>query len=117
MQDTRGMRGRQAIGHAHEEVQYPPPTRFFSRSLISQSAAIDELANRILPATPFTGVMHGQNMRMVERRNDLRLTVEAPAPVNIGQIRRNHLNRDRTIELGVAGAVHRAHAALASNAS
>jgi hypothetical protein len=49
---------------------------------------------------------------MVQRREQPRFTIEADAPIAIREERlREHLDRDVTSELQVAGAIHLTHAA------
>jgi hypothetical protein len=52
------------------------------------------------------------DVRMIERRENLRLAPEACEPIRvIRKGRRQHLDRDVAIELGVVRAIHLAHTA------
>jgi hypothetical protein len=47
---------------------------------------------------------------MIERREHLRLALEAREPVRVGgKCRWQDLERDRTVQLGVTGLIHLAH--------
>jgi hypothetical protein len=58
---------------------------------------------------------HGDDVRVVERGERLRLALEAREPVGIAShLRREHLERHVAPELRVGGAIHFAHAARAN---
>ena len=61
--------------------------------------------------------VNAADVRMIERREDLRLALEAGEPIRITRKGRwQYLNRDVAIELGVVRAIHLAHAADAEQA-
>jgi hypothetical protein len=67
--------------------------------------------------TGLTRLVHGDDVGVVERSGELRLSQESPAePLVFRKLRREELQRNLSIQPGVVGEVHDAHAAAAEHA-
>ena len=75
--------------------------------------ALDELHDDVRARRVVAEVEHGDDVRVVERRGGLCLVAEAGEEVGVlAVLGPQELDRDVALELGVAGAVDRGHAAL-----
>src|SRR6185503_6070569 len=81
-----------------------------ARDAVRQRLALEQLHDQIVVAD----VVEGADVRMVQRRDRLRLALEARAQIgSMCELRRQDLDGDAAIEPGVAGAVDLAHPARA----
>jgi hypothetical protein len=72
--------------------------------------ALNELHNE----ASFFDAVDRSDVKIIERRQNLRLALEAGEPFGIfSERRRQHLDRDIALELGIAGAIYLTHAAAA----
>lgn len=70
-----------------------------------QGLALEELHDEIGRVFVLADVVEGADMRVIERRDASRLAGEPLAEVRVAsQIRRQHLDRDRSVEARVADA-------------
>ena len=82
---------------------------------VRERAAVDELGDEVLPAVELAGVVDRDDMRVVQGGGGLRFPLE-PAPFGLaGELGAQELDRDRTIQPDVEGAIDDAHAALAQH--
>ena len=77
-----------------------------------QRLALDELAHDEGARVEVAEVVDDEDVRMIERRGGSRLGVEPAQTIGVGgDLRRQQLQRDRTIELRIVRAIDLAHAA------
>ena len=82
------------------------------REARGQRLAFEELEHEEVGAGLGSDVVERADVRMIERRHGVRLAVEAGAQLGVGgELRRQHLDRDRAIEPRIARAVDLAHPA------
>jgi hypothetical protein len=80
---------------------------------LGERDALHELHDERANAARLLEPVHLRDVRMIERREDLRLPLEAREPLRVGRQRLGeHLDRDLAIEPGVARPVDLAHAPL-----
>ena len=79
MQDPGRVRRCQPVAHAHQQVDDLPPRPRLRPGPILERAAVDELGDQILPAVDLAGIVHRENVRMVERGRHLRFLLKAAA--------------------------------------
>ena len=76
-----------------------------------QRFALEELHDQEGDAVLFAEVVQDADVRVVQRPDDAGFAIEALAQLRVGrELRGQDLDRDLTIEAGVDGAVHMAHA-------
>ena len=80
---------------------------------VAQRAAVHQLGDEVLTSLELVGVVHGEDVRMVQRRCELRFALEAAARRRVGDVSGQKLDRDRAIQLRVGRAIDGAHAAFA----
>ena len=79
-----------------------------------RSSPLDQLHDQGDRAVALLEPVDGADVRMVQRREHLRLAPEARQPLGVvGHVGQQYLQRDVAIQLRIARAVHRVHAALA----
>ena len=78
MQNAGLVRRGEAVGDAGQQLDRLAPAVCALRP-VPERAAVDELGDEILPALELAGVVHGQDVRMIERRRRLRFALEAAA--------------------------------------
>ena len=79
---------------------------------VRKRRTFDELQHQALHTARFLETVDGGNVRVVQRREHLRLAPEPRDAIGIQSERPwQHLQRDVAIQLRVAGAVHLAHGA------
>jgi hypothetical protein len=110
MQNAGLMRCGEAIRDAGQQVDRLAPAMCALRP-VPKRPAIDELGDEILTALDFIGVVHGEDVRMIERGRRLRFALEAPARGRVGDVAGEELDRNGPLELGVQRPIHDAHAA------
>ena len=89
----------------------------FACDPIGERRPLDELQHQRRDPLAFLEAVDGGDIRVIERRNRLRLTLEPGDPLGVGEERlRQNLQRDIASEPRVAGAVAVAHPARASEA-
>ena len=82
VQDARLVRGRDRVRDAGQQLDDRPPAVRPSRPL-PQRAAVHVLGDQVLPLAILAGVVHGHDVRMIQRRRHLRFALEAPAGFGI----------------------------------
>jgi hypothetical protein len=83
------------------------------REPLRQVRAVDELHHQRDAVTTLDNTVDLRDVGMVQRRERLRLALEAGQALRVeGEAIRQDLDRDITIEPGIAGAVDLAHATL-----
>ena len=88
------------------------------RERVRERFAVDELENQEANAVRFLEAVYRADVGVVQRREHPRLALEAREAIRIaGERLRQDLDRDVARELGVACAVHLAHAARADQRS
>ena len=93
-------RDRQRLVHGHRPV----------REAIGQRWTLDQLQHERLHAVRFFKAVNCGDVRVIERRQNLRLAFEPREPVEIvGEEFGEDLQRDVAIELRVTRAIHLAH--------
>ena len=79
-----------------------------------QRLAPEQLAHNVGRAVGRADVVHGQDVRMIERGCRACFLLEPPEPIGIGpELLREQLHRDVAAETRIASAIHLAHAARA----
>src|SRR5262245_18075847 len=104
------------VGHPDEQLDDLSPGPFLSERPLLERAAIDEFRYEVLTPFEFAGIEHSQDVRMVERRGQLRLALESAASACVGQIVGQEFDGDRPIELRVERAIKLAHPSSADPA-
>ena len=112
MHDTHLVRPREALGHLDGHVQ--GLTYFESAAselLFERLAGIVGHCNEQLPVV-FANVVDGADVLMVEGGGSLGLLHETLFGSGaLAQVRREKFQRDGTVQAGVTGLIHNAHAA------
>ena len=106
---VRGLEGfgdllgqRQCLGQRDRAMGYA----------VRECFALDEFEHERMPLAAVFEAIDGRDVRMVERGEHLRFPTKSSQPVRIADDSSGqNLQRDIAIELGVAGAIHLAHAA------
>ena len=82
-----------------------------------QVGAADELHREVEPVVRLAGLVHRDDVRMVERGLEHRLAAEPGGELRVGrEVRREHLQRDRALERELRRLVHDAHPAAPEDA-
>jgi hypothetical protein len=82
------------------------------RDALGQRRTLDQLHHQRTGAFAFFKPVNRRDVRMIERREDLRLAAETGEPVGVARHHwQQHLDRDIAIERRVASAIHLAHSA------
>ena len=85
------------------------------RDAISKRRPVDELHDEGRCPRRIIEAVNLGDVRMIQRREDLRFTLEAGEAVMVGgDVRRQHLNGHIAVQAAIAGAVHLPHAAAAN---
>jgi hypothetical protein len=106
--------GRKSVGHTEQQPDHVMPGARFAPNPFLERAAVDEFSDQVLAAVELAGVVHGEDVRVIERRSRLRFALE---PATSGRIRQQQLGEkldgDRAIQLRVEAAVDLTHPAAA----
>src|SRR5262245_52745872 len=102
------MCGGQTVGYPHQQLHNLQPAPLLGAHPTFERAAVDEFSDEVLASFEFTGVVNSKNVWMVQRGCHLRFTLEAAARTGIGQIIREKLYGDRSVEFGVERAINNA---------
>ena len=116
MDDTRAMGLVEGVGDLAADAQRLIEGKRASRPLEAsgERLALEILHHQVLDVAVAADVVHHADVRMGERGDGARLTLEAQPSLGIrGEIRRQDLDGDGPIEPRVAGLVDLAHAASA----
>jgi len=88
--ETRRVRRGQAIAHADQKVDHlAPPAPLGPRPCL-QRATIDKLRDDVLPTIERADVVDREDVRMIERRERARFTLEAGQMIGVGGEDRGH---------------------------
>ena len=110
--DAALVRGFQRLGNLSRDRQ-----GFIDRDralcdAIRERHPLDQLHHQRLHAVRLLEAVDGGDVRMIERGEHLGLPLKSPEPLRIGrEHRRQHLDRDLTLQPGVRRAIHLAHSA------
>jgi hypothetical protein len=113
MQDVRLMRRRQTFHDSRQQFDALPPRARLCRGPTAQRASIDELGHDVLLTVPFTGIVHREDVRMIERGCQLGFALEASARLAIGNFFREKFQSNSPVQLRIESAVDDTHAATA----
>ena len=85
--------------------------------LVAERLAFEQLRHEVVEAVVLADVVHGEDVRMVERGRRTRLLLEPQQTVAIAaELNRQDLDRDVTSQPDVAAPIHLAHASGAEDA-
>jgi hypothetical protein len=115
MQHAGGVRRRERVRHADQELRHLPPRTRLGMPPLLQRAAVDEFRDEILRARVFADVVHCDDVRMIERRRQLGFALKAPAGARVEKRLRQELDRDGPVEPRVGCTIDDAHAAAAQD--
>jgi hypothetical protein len=108
------VRGLERLGDLPRDGQGLGGPQGSALQAIRECRAFDELEDQRHEAVGFLQAVDGADGRMIERREQPGLTAEAGAALRVGnEMRRQEFERDLATQLGVARAIHLAHAAFA----
>jgi hypothetical protein len=116
MQYAGRVRLGEPVGNPGEQLDRAAPVAALVASHpVLERAVLDDLGHEVVAAVVLADVVNGQDVRMIERRRELRLAFEASARVGV-ELRRNELDCDRTLQPRVGCPIDDAHAAGAEPA-
>ncbi len=108
------MGGVQRIGHLHSETQHGVSSDWATSNTILQRLAFEVLHGDERSAVLLADIVDRADMWMVQRRCGLGFTLEATERIGIGgEVLRNELERNGTMQPRIFGFVDDAHAAAA----
>ena len=110
VQNARLMGRGQRVGDIYQQLDGLAPLALRSSRPLSQRAAIDELGDQILAALELARIVHGDDVRVIERRSRLGFTLEAAASGRVRERIGKNLDRDRSIQMGIERPIDDAHA-------
>ena len=114
MHDRRGMRGRKRRRGLDRDVEDLAKRQRAAREPLAQRLALDELRDEEPRAVVIADLVDGEDVRMIERRSGARFVQEAAHPLRIaGELRPQHLERDRPSQRRIDGLVDLTHPAAA----
>ena len=112
MDDAFRMRRLERLGRLARDRQRLVHRQRPLMKAIGQRRAFDELEDERDDVFAFFERVDGGDVRVIQRREDLRLALEAGDPGGVVRQRRGkHFDGDVAAKLDVAGAVHFAHSA------
>ena len=85
VQNAGLVRRGESVGDAGQQLDDLAPAARRSSCPIPERAAVDELGDQILTALELARIVHGENVRMIERRSRLRFALEAAARGRVGE--------------------------------
>ena len=109
--DASVVRGGKAVRDAGEQLDELGPRPPFGGGPILERSVIDEFGDQIRTAVQLADVVHGENVRVVQRGRCLGFALEPPASRRVGELVGKELDRNRSIELRVVRRIDFAHAA------
>jgi hypothetical protein len=83
--DAPFVRGFQGIGHLQRDAEHLPHGNRTGLEAILQGRALDQLEDEAVRLSSFLEAVNGADMRVIERRENLRLTLETLDAVWIGR--------------------------------
>ena len=112
MNDSGSMRRRQGARYLDGDVDRGIEGKAAAFDLLAKGLAFDIFGGDELHAIGLSEFVDGENVGMVEGGGGVRFLLEAAQTALVAeQLRRQHLERDLTAQLGVLGEIHLAHAA------
>ena len=118
MDDVLLMRLVQRVHDLARDLQGVVEWQRSTRESIGERLALEVLEDEIPHAVLFPDVVKRADVRVVQAGDRLRFAVEALLHVGVvGEVRRQHLDGDRSIQPGVGGFVDLAHAASTEGTS
>ena len=114
MDDVVAVRVVERVGHLDSDAQRLVDRHGGAvREAVTQRLPLHHRHDEIQEAARFTGVVEGQDVRMVQACGELDLPEKALAAERLREVGPQHLDRDVAAVLQVVGEVDRRHAALA----
>jgi hypothetical protein len=114
MDDAFVVRGLEGLGDLSSDEQGLVHRQRSELQARGEIVAVDELQHEKRLAFRLLEAVDGADVGVVERRQQLRLAAEPRQAFRVlRDRRRQHLDGNLAIQAGVAGAIHRAHAAFA----
>ena len=114
MDDAPAVRRRQALGDGQRVIRGLARRERPGVQHLAQRAPLEQLAHQIRRALMHAGIVDGEDVRVIQRRQRPGLLLEAPQAVGVaGELPRQHLDRHVAVEPRVPRAEHLAHAARA----
>jgi hypothetical protein len=114
MDDTVPVGGLECVGDLGAESQHLVQGQGAARQSRRQRLTFQQLEYEVVGLVLAADIVQAADMRVIQGRDRSGLPGEAPAELGIvRQIRREDLDRHATIESGVTGFVHLAHASRA----
>ena len=114
MHDARRVGGRQCVRHLSCNFKGTALRQRAAFQMVAQGLAIDQLADDVDQPILAAGVVHGEDVGMVQRACRPRLLFETLAASGVVRhVRSEHLDRYGAAQACVARAVNVAHAARA----
>ena len=112
--DVLLVRRRQPPRDLHRDRQHLRDRERAALDPLLERFPFEQLLDQVRHALERADVVDVEDVGMGERRGRLRLALEPPKALGVlGELRRQHLDRDVAAEAGVARPVHLAHAARA----
>ena len=86
MQDAGFVRGGETIRDSDERLDNLVPVAPALLAPVAQRAAVHQLGHEVLPSLELVRIVHGEDVRMIERRGEPRFALEAPARRRVREI-------------------------------
>ena len=109
MQNSSAVGTGEGVRDADQQFDTLPPAGFCIFYPLPKRAAIDEFADQLLAPIELANIMHGNDVRMIERRRHLRFLLEAASARLVSEIGRQKFDSHRPVQPRVPGAVNFAH--------
>ena len=111
MDDPVLVRPRQALGNLRRDLERPRRVEPAARDELAERLATNQLHRDEADAVRFADFVNDADVRVLEPRGRLRFLQKAPLLVGVrDDVRRQHLQRDLTIQRRVERLVHDPHA-------
>ena len=110
MKDAGLVRGRKAVGHACQQIRDLPPCRTRRRHPGVERPGIHNLGDEVRMSIRLASLVDGHDVGMIQRRSGERLPFEAMARHRVGDLTREDLDGDRTLQARVPRPEHLTHA-------
>ena len=112
MDDAGAVRAVERAGDLTAAANHLVVRQRAARQPAGQGLALDELEDQILMSLVLADIVQRADVRMIERRQAARFTLEPLLVLRRrSDDRRHHFDRDDAVEAGIAGFEHLAHSA------
>ncbi len=113
VRDAALVRGADGVSQRDREVQHPIERQAALGNEVGKRLAVDQLEGQKRNAVRLFNRVNGDDVRMIEGGGGQRLALEPFAAIAIaGELARQHLYRDSTLQAGIVGEVDLAHTAF-----